>query len=132
MFASSRTNDLEERAIKIIKERGDEGIYQYELWKLLGLDSREGSRLALKLLRKGLITRKPVIHNGRKTYKLYIAKPVTRKVDLEISIGEFRDIPCFSCKYMDKCHRGGFYDPVTCPWLRGWIEERVREAKKPG
>ncbi len=130
--AGSKLSSLEEKALEIIRSRGDEGIYQYELWKLLGLDSREGSRLALRLLKKGLIVRKPAVHNGRRTYKLYIAKPVKEEIRVSVDFGSFLSVPCFTCPNLERCHRGGFYDPTRCPALRSWLERLVESEVKRG
>ncbi len=122
--------ELEDKALQLIRERGDEGIYQHELWKMLGLDSREGSRLALRLLKKGLIVREPTVHNGRRTYKLFLAKQVKKKPKISIRIGSAIEIPCFTCRNLDKCHNGGFYDPSTCPILAAWISNKIRTIKQ--
>ncbi len=124
-------DEQERKAIELIKSKGKEGIYQYELWRKLGLDSRNGSRLVLRLQRKGLITRERVIHNGKRTYKIFLverkeAEPITVDVDA----GLFIEVPCFTCKHINKCHRGGLYDPVDCPILREWIEAKIRERSK--
>jgi len=121
----SSLEELEGKALEIIKSRNEEGVYQHELWKALGLDSREGSRLALRLLKKGLIIREPTIHNGRRTYKLFLAKKEKRRVKLEIHIGSVIEVPCFTCKHLERCHLGGFFDPTTCPMLRRWIHSKV-------
>lgn len=126
----SSLEELENRALQLIRERGDEGIYQHELWKMLGLDSREGSRLALRLLKKGLIVREPTVHNGRRTYKLFLAKQVKKKPKISIRIGNAIEIPCFTCRNLDKCHNGGFYDPSTCPILASWINSKIRTIKQ--
>lgn len=49
--------------LQLIKNNGKDGILQSNLWKKIGVTSREGSRIALKLLKQGLITRKRVLHN---------------------------------------------------------------------
>ncbi len=121
---------LEEKALEIIKQRGSEGIYQHELWKALGLDSREGSRLALRLLKKGLIVREPAVHKGRRTYKLYLAKEEKKQAQLEIKIGNAIEIPCFTCKHMERCYVGGFFDPTTCPILRRWLDAKTAMIKR--
>jgi DNA-binding MarR family transcriptional regulator len=123
-------DELEAKALEIIKSRGDEGIYQHELWKALGLDSREGSRLALRLLKKGLIVREPAVHKGRRTYKLYLAKKTKQPIKLSIHIGLALEIPCFTCKNLEKCHNGGFYDPVNCPILAAWLNSKIKMIKK--
>ncbi len=123
-------DELEARALEIIKSRGDEGIYQHELWKALGLDSREGSRLALRLLKKGLIVREPAVHKGRRTYKLYLAKKTRQPARLKVYIGSAIEIPCFTCKNLEKCHNGGFYDPVNCPILASWLNSKIRMLRQ--
>ena len=52
----------------------DNGIIQSELWKKFKLTSRDGSRLALKLERMGIITREKILENKRWTYVLKIKK----------------------------------------------------------
>ncbi len=126
----SDLSELEAKALEIIRLRGDEGIYQHELWKTLGLDSREGSRLALRLLKKGLIVREPTIHNGRRTYKLFIAKRAKEQAKLVVKIGNAIEIPCFYCKHLEKCHVGGFYDPTHCPILRSWLNKKIALIKQ--
>ena len=32
------------------------------------------------------------------------------------------DVVCFTCTYLDKCGSGQEYNPITCPWLRDWLE----------
>ncbi|HID15303.1 MAG TPA: transcription factor TFIIIC, partial [Candidatus Atribacteria bacterium] len=63
-----RLSLMEKRAIEIIKKAGDNGVLQSDLWKILGTDSREGSRIAIRLEKKGIINREPTIHEGKKTY----------------------------------------------------------------
>ena len=63
-------SELEKKALKLIIEAGDEGLLQQDLWKLLGIDSRDGSRIALRLAKKRLIYRELVSIKGRKTYRL--------------------------------------------------------------
>jgi len=62
--------EMEKKALKLIIEAGDEGLLQQDLWKLLGIDSRDGSRIALRLAKKRLIYRELVSIKGRKTYRL--------------------------------------------------------------
>ncbi len=124
--SSSRLSELEQRALEIIKSRGEDGIYQNELWKMLGIDSREGSRIALRLLKKGLIVREPVVHNGRRTYRLVLAKPVQVQVKVNVALDVVLEIPCFTCPNLERCHVGGFFDPRTCPLLNHWLDSRVK------
>lgn len=45
-------------------------IYQSDLWKQLGLGSRDGSRVVVSLLRSKVIKRNKVLYKGRWTYEL--------------------------------------------------------------
>ncbi len=122
---------LEQRAYEIIKSRGKQGVFQNELWKMLGVDSREGSRIALKLLKKGLIQREPVIHGGRKTYKLFVIEQKPAPT-IAISIESVIDIPCFSCTELSKCGSGGYFNPFDCPKLTRWILENIKKITRSG
>jgi len=121
-------SELERKALELIESKGNEGLFQSELWKILGIDSREGSRIALQLLKKGLIKREPVVNNGRRTYKLYAIRRTT--INLRVNIASVIDIPCFTCMNIDKCSNGGFYDPRTCRLLTEWLLKQVNEKNK--
>ncbi len=129
--SGSRLSELEQKALEIIKSRGNDGIYQNELWKMLGIDSREGSRIALRLLKKGLIVREPVVHNGRRTYRLLLAKPAKPQVKFKVNLNTVLEIPCFTCPHLERCHVGGFFDPRTCHKLNQWIEFKIKSGKIP-
>ena len=49
--------DLTSRVYKLDVERGRDGVLQSEIWKELELTSSDGSRLAIRLERWGLIGR---------------------------------------------------------------------------
>lgn len=85
----------------------------------MNIDSREGSRITLQLLKRGLISREPVIHNGRRTYKLYAIKKYD--ITLRVNLDTVRDIPCFTCRFFNRCGRGNFYDPRNCRFLTDWL-----------
>jgi len=116
-----RLSLMEKRAIEIIKKAGDEGVLQSDLWKMLGTDSREGSRIAIRLERKGFIQREPTVHAGKKTYRLRLIKRPPRK----ISIATVKGCPCFVCPDLTKCGIGHFINPVTCKKLTSWIIEQI-------
>ena len=63
---------LTNKVCEIIAKYESEGTPQSELWKKLKLTSRDGSRLALKLERMGIITREKILEKGRWTYKLIL------------------------------------------------------------
>ena len=68
----------------------EEGMVQSELWKKFKLTSRDGSRLALKLERMGIITREKILENKRWTYVLKIKKT-------PVSTESIENAPCLVC-----------------------------------
>ncbi len=131
-------SDLERRAYELILKHGKKGIYQNDLWKVMGINSREASRVVGKLLKKGLIVRKPAVNRGRKTYLITPAPPkkptrARRRIELtfltKVDIRPFLDIPCVRCPFIDKCYVGGFYDPIKCPWLEKWLYTQLYRKK---
>lgn len=113
----TRLGYKEQKAYKYIVEAGEKGILQSELWKLLGTGSKEGSRIAIRLERKNLISRKPVIHNGRKTYLLVSIDPKSFN-----SNPILLNSPCFLCPDIDNCGEGREIDPTKCRKLEGWLD----------
>ena len=99
----------------------DEGIFQNELWKKLKLSTRDGSRLALKLERMGVITREKILEDGRWTYKLIIEKT-------PVSTQSIEQAPCLTCPVEAKCVLDGEISPLTCQWIQDWV---LVENKKP-
>ena len=115
-------DDLEERALRLLYEAGEEGILQSEMWKKLGVTSREGSRLAIRFEERGIIERKRVLHNGRWTYRLYSKrKPIT--------LDSLEGCPCLTCDDIDRCFPGGEKSPTTCELLDRWIEENIKAER---
>ena len=122
-------SELEKKALEII-ENSEGGVLQSDLWKMLGLDSREGSRLVLRLVKKGLVKREQVSVRGRRTYKLTPAKTVAEPVTVKIDISNILDIPCTTCPHINECGPRNFYDPATCPLLEAWIAYRLKGGKR--
>jgi hypothetical protein len=110
-----KKNDLERKALSLVFEAGDEGLLQSDMWKGLGVTSREGSRLALKFEEKGAVERRKVLHNGRWTYKLFSQ---TKLVTLE----SIKGCPCIVCEELDKCFEGGQVSPLNCRKLTLWMD----------
>ncbi len=110
----------EDLALKLIKESGGR-ILQKDLWKKLKLDSREGSRLVARLVKRGLIKREEVIVNGRKTFRLILAETNSSKLLVKVSLRELLDIPCTTCPVIDQCGVGNFYEPGTCALMDSWV-----------
>lgn len=105
---------LEERAIKLLLKYEDRGLLQSELWHKLGVTSREGSRIAIKLEKKGIVKRVREFAKDRWTRRLV---PLIRQVTLE----PIKGAPCPSCIYNHVCGKGGMVSPNTCLWLEEWL-----------
>jgi len=116
--------DLTSRVYKLVVERGKEGVLQSEIWKELGLTSRDGSRLAIRLERRGLIGRGKVLEDGRWTYKL---TPLRFPTDM----GSIEKAPCITCIYEPKCAIDGEISPYNCPWIGPWAIKEFKESEQP-
>ena len=116
--------DLTSRVYKLVVERGREGVLQSEIWKELGLTSRDGSRLAIRLERRGLIGRVKVLEEGRWTYKLTPLRFPTDMTSIERA-------PCIVCQYESKCSVDGEISPYVCPWIGPWVIEEWRLSRVP-
>ena len=116
--------DLTSRVYKLVVERGRDGVLQSEIWKELGLTSRDGSRLAIRLERRGLIGRVKVLEEGRWTYKLTPLRFPTDMASIEKA-------PCVICQYESKCTVDGEISPYICPWIGPWVIEEARLARTP-
>jgi predicted DNA-binding transcriptional regulator len=115
--------DLTSRVYKLVVERGKNGVLQSEIWKELGLTSRDGSRLAIRLERRGLIGRVKVLEDGRWTYKL---TPLRFPTDM----GSIERAPCIVCQFESKCSIDGAIGPYNCPWIGPWAIRELRESSQ--
>src|SRR4030066_1233349 len=95
---------LTHKVCDILAEREASGMIQSELWKKLKLTSRDGSRLALKLERMGIITREKILEKGRWTYKLIIKRTPISTLSIE-------NAPCLICPVEQKCSLDGEISP---------------------
>lgn len=110
--------DLTSRVYKLVVEKGRDGVLQSEIWKELGLTSRDGSRLAIRLERRGLIGRVKVLEDGRWTYKLTPLRFPTDMTSIEKA-------PCIVCQYEPKCSIEGEISPYVCPWIGPWVMQEA-------
>jgi len=117
--------DLTSRVYKLVVERGRDGVLQSEIWKELGLTSRDGSRLAIRLERRGLIGRVKVLEDGRWTYKLTPLRFPTDMASIEKA-------PCIVCQYESKCSVDGEVSPYVCPWIGPWVIDEYKFAMSEG
>ena len=102
------------RVCEMIAGYENDGILQSSLWKKLKLSSRDGSRLALKLERMGMITREKILEKERWTYKLIIKK-------IPISTKSIENAPCLTCEVEAKCSLDGEISPKTCQLIEDWV-----------
>lgn len=106
------------KALEIIRRAGPQGIWQRDLWKTLKVSSREGSRIALTLEKKGLIIREPVVQGRLKTFRL-----IAVSNDLKVSLEAIEGCPCFSCMNLSRCGAGQPISPENCEDLTNWLSK---------
>jgi len=116
--------DLTSKVYKLVVEHGSDGVLQSELWKELILTSRDGSRLAIRLERRGMIRREKVLDGGRWTYKL-------TPLRMPVQIRSIEEAPCLTCPYEAKCSLTGVVSPLSCPWISEWVVKEFRELQAP-
>jgi len=107
---------LERRVLEIVRAAGDAGILQKEVWHLLNIDSRRGSRIVKRLEQMGLIQREVVVHRGRKVYLLKPTPKLRRMLTLPEELDE---IPCFYCPVLTTC--GEPSKILSCERLHKWL-----------
>jgi hypothetical protein len=106
--------DVTGKTFRIIIDKGKDGILQSKLWKELELNSRDGSRVAIRLEKRSLIKRQKILQNGRWTYKLFAIKlPAgTQCID---------QVPCLTCPVEHMCSVDAPYSPNNCNLIENWI-----------
>ena len=114
---------LEDNAMKIILDTGVNGILQSDLWKKLATTSREGSRLAVRLEKSGLINRKKELVDGRWTFRLYAISSTKAK-----SRYTLEGCPCFTCGDLARCGDLQSISPVFCIRLDHWLHKLVHDS----
>jgi len=116
---------LTNRVCEIVASYGDNGMLQNELWKKLKLSIRDGSRLSLRLERRGMITREKILQNGRWTYKLIIEQ-------VPISLDSIENAPCLTCPVEQKCNVDNIYpepSPKHCELIEEWVIQEYKRKK---
>jgi len=114
---------LTNKVCEIVARYETEGMIQSELWKKLKLSSRDGSRLALKLERIGIISREKILEKGRWTYNLIIKKT-------PVSTQSIVDAPCLTCPVEQKCSLEGEISPRKCQLIEDWVLVEISKSKK--
>ena len=111
------------RISETLAEFEDEGMLQNDLWKKLKLNSRDGSRLSLRLERAGIISREKILENGRWTYRLVVRKT-------PVSTQSIEHAPCLTCPVEQKCSVDGEISPHTCDLIETWVLAGTKRPKK--
>jgi len=114
---------LTNRVCDIVAKYETDGMLQSELWKKLKLTSRDGSRLALKLERLGIISRDKILEKGRWTYKLIIKRT-------PVSTESIENAPCLTCPVEQKCSLEGEISPRSCQLIEDWVLISIKKSKK--
>lgn len=112
------------KSFKIIINNGKDGILQSKLWKELDLNSRDGSRLAIRLEKRSLIKREKILKNGRWTYKLFAVK-------LPVGTQTIEQAPCLTCPVEHMCSVDAYYSPNSCNLLENWSVVSFNAATRP-
>ena len=123
---------LEDRILEIIKEKTESegGVVQSLLWKMLGIDNREGTKAVLNLVRKGLIKREPIVFRGRRTYRLIYSPRTIGRIKIVVSLNPVMSIPCFTCKELHRCGSGGYFNPQRCIMLSMFIRNYLNSSRR--
>jgi hypothetical protein len=119
-----KRNDLEHEALQLIVSEGEQGVLQCQMWRELSATSREGSRIAIKLKKKGFIRRERELHNERWTYRLY----PTRQ---PVSINSIINCPCLMCPDASRCGAWSTVSPNNCEKLTEWILNLAKMEMNP-
>ena len=117
---------LTNKVCEIIADFEEKGMLQSDLWKKLKLNSRDGSRLALRLERRGLISREKILQKGRWTYKLIIEQA-------PIKLESLIDSPCLTCPVEQKCDFENTYpepSPLHCQLIEDWVTVEFSKKKR--
>ncbi|MGQ0791687.1 MAG: transcriptional regulator, partial [Nitrosopumilaceae archaeon] len=112
---------LTNKVCDIVAKYETDGMLQSELWKKLKLTSRDGSRLALKLERLGIISREKILEKGRWTYKLIIKRT-------PVSTESIENAPCLTCPVEQKCSLEGEISPLTCQLIEDWVLVEITKS----
>ena len=114
---------LTNKVCDIIIRSQTDGMLQNLLWKRLKISSRDGSRLALRMERRGIVIREKIIEKGRWTYKLILKKT-------PISTESIENAPCLNCPVEQRCSIDGEVSPRTCSLIEDWVMIDMRRTKR--
>ncbi|MBS7645016.1 MAG: transcriptional regulator [Candidatus Bathyarchaeia archaeon] len=117
----AKKNLGDRKILDIIRNAGDQGILQSELWKMVNADSREGSRTMLRLEKRGLILRRRELYEGRWTYRVKAKHKFT-------TVDSIINVPCAFCGVESRCSEAGVITPNKCRELTSWLREMADQT----
>jgi|ECHnycMinimDraft_1075156.scaffolds.fasta_scaffold00031_14 DNA-binding Lrp family transcriptional regulator len=117
------SSNIEDMIFEKIKEAGPEGIRQSEVGRLLGIPGSEAARAISKLIRKGLVRKHSTIVEGKRMVVLYAV--MSTDIPIVVNLNSVENVPCFSCKVINKCENGSYISPQTCGKMNQWLIESV-------
>ncbi|MBC7114821.1 MAG: hypothetical protein PWR13_690 [Archaeoglobi archaeon] len=101
---------IRDRVLEYLRSK-PEGVYQKDIWKELGIDSRSCSRVLLELEKKGVIEREKVTTDGTVTFRIRLRDDGKRNFMFELISRALP--PCIGCR--EEC------EPGMCPRLDLWV-----------
>jgi len=112
--------EIEERVLELVR-RARDGILQSQLWKELGINSRQGVRTVRTLLDEGLVERESIVAAGVRACRIrftgvieeYVPPTVPDSSNYELLIAGGVFVPCVGC--IDECK------PSRCIRLNRWV-----------
>ena len=110
-------SQLERKILDIVAASGEAGILQRDIWHLLNIDGRRGSRIVKRLERMGFLTREVVVHKGR---RMYLLKPTPKLLLVPKLPSVLDEIPCFYCPHLLSCS-GEASRVLNCEKLEKWL-----------
>jgi hypothetical protein len=114
---------LTNKVCEMLLEWQSDGMLQAPLWKKLKISNRDGSRLALRMERRGIVAREKLLEKGRWTYKIILKKtPVTTE--------SIENAPCLNCPVEHMCTTDGEISPMKCALIEEWVMVDMRRSKR--
>lgn len=107
---------LEKRILDIVAASGDAGVLQRDIWHLLNVDSRRGSKIIKRLEKIGLLSRESIVYKGR---KVYLLKPTQKLRQIPKLPASLDTIPCFYCPLLVVC--GEMSRILSCEKMNKWL-----------
>ena len=103
------SESLEERIFSLLQKSDGCSMSQSDLGKGLKMNSREMTRVLVKLEKRGMIKRAKTKERGRKSYRITMLKR-----QHQINLNDVSWCACLTCQDLERCGRGQPVSPETC------------------